>query len=219
VKLTDDDAAGAEPGRRSRPEKVRRLRVDEVAALLRQNPEGAARALLGEPNKRLSSKKALRFGSKGSLEVVIAGPKRGLWHDHEEGKGGDMLRLAQREKGKAGGLEWARQQVGDHGAAAAPAVRAAPPVRDTSAEDAAREAEKAEKRTAALGLLEKAQPIEGTRAAAYLAARLPGVDVLSLLRPDVLRFLATHRSCPKPWCSNGVLSSVGCSLRLPWAAS
>jgi transposase len=26
-------------------------------------------------------------------------------------------------------------------------------------------------------------------------------------------------SCPKPWCSNGVLSSVGCSLRLPWAAS
>jgi hypothetical protein len=31
-----------------------------------------------------------------------------------------------------------------------------------------------------------------------------------------LRYL---RSCPKPWCSNGVLSSVGCSLRLPWAAS
>jgi transposase len=30
---------------------------------------------------------------------------------------------------------------------------------------------------------------------------------------------APQRSCPKPWCSNGVLSSVGCSLRLPWAAS
>jgi hypothetical protein len=30
---------------------------------------------------------------------------------------------------------------------------------------------------------------------------------------------SVKRSCPKPWCSNGVLSSVGCSLRLPWAAS
>ncbi len=192
MKLTDDDAAGAEPGRHSRPEKTRRLRVDEAAALLRQNPEGVARALLGEPNKRLSSKKALRFGSKGSLEVVIAGPKRGLWHDHEEGKGGDMLRLAQREKGKADGLEWARQQVGDHGAVPTPAVRTAQPVRDTSAEDAAREAEKAKARAQASRLWDEAQPIEGTQAAAYLAARVPGVDVLSLLRPDVLRFHPEH---------------------------
>jgi len=26
-------------------------------------------------------------------------------------------------------------------------------------------------------------------------------------------------SCPKPWCSNGVLSRVGCSVRLPGMAS
>lgn len=192
MKLTDDDAAGAEPGRRSRPEKVRRLRVDEVAALLRQNPEPAARAALGEPNKSMSTRRELRFGRNGSLAVVISGPKRGQCYDHEAGAGGDLLWLVQRDMGEAAGLEWARQWLGDHGAAPTPPVRNAPPVRDTSAEDAAREAEKAEKRAAALRLLEKAQPIEGTRAAAYLAARLPGVDVLSLLRPDVLRFLATH---------------------------
>ena len=26
------------------------------------------------------------------------------------------------------------------------------------------------------------------------------------------------RSCPEPWCSNGMLSRVGCSFRLPRAA-
>jgi len=30
---------------------------------------------------------------------------------------------------------------------------------------------------------------------------------------------AVARSCPKPWCSNGVLSRVGCSVRLPGMAS
>jgi|GEM_PF-5496994 len=43
------------------------------------------------------------------------------------------------------------------------------------------------------------------------------------LRPEILLRIQRRpwllRSCPKPWCSNGVLSSVGCSLRLPWAAS
>lgn len=193
MKLTDDDAPGAEPGRRSSPARPRRLRVDEVAALLRQDVEAVARVLFGEPNKKLSTREELRFGRKGSLVVTLTGRWRGRWTNHETGEDGDLLDKAQRDMGEEAGLEWARRWVGDDRAAPARAVRNALPTRDTSAEDAARDAaEKAEKRAAALRLWDEAAPIEGTQAAAYLAARLPGVDVLSLLRPDVLRFHREH---------------------------
>jgi putative DNA primase/helicase len=36
-----------------------------------------AKTLLGQPNAQLSSKRQLRFGRKGSLVVVTAGPKTG----------------------------------------------------------------------------------------------------------------------------------------------
>lgn len=190
MKLTDDDAASAEPGRRSRPEKVRRLRVDEVAALLRQDSEAVARALLpgGRRDGRHWVAASTRRGGPGdSLKVNIAPPYVGRWRHFATSERGDLLDLARRELGDAAGLEWARRRVGDH-SAEAPAVRNAQPVRDTSAEDASREAEKAKARAAALRLWDEAGSIEGTQAAAYLAARLPGVDVLSLLWPDVLRF-------------------------------
>jgi putative DNA primase/helicase len=50
-------------------------------------------ALVGEPNRRLSSKRQLRFGRKGSLAVATAGPKIGSWYDHENGVGGDPIEL------------------------------------------------------------------------------------------------------------------------------
>ena len=37
-----------------------------------------ARHLLGEPNKALSSKTQLRFGSRGSVSVEIAGKNKGV---------------------------------------------------------------------------------------------------------------------------------------------
>ncbi|KTD32204.1 putative conjugative transfer protein TraI [Legionella nautarum] len=54
-------------------------------------------ALLGEP--RFQDNQQLRFGAnKGSLIVTIAGPKQGLWYDHQTGEGGNLIQLVQKEK-------------------------------------------------------------------------------------------------------------------------
>jgi predicted P-loop ATPase len=55
--------------------------------------------LIGEPNKRLSSKSELRFGSKGSLSVAIDGDHAGEWKDFETGEGGGTLAPIVRERG------------------------------------------------------------------------------------------------------------------------
>jgi hypothetical protein len=56
--------------------------------------EPVAKILLGEPNKHLSKKDQLRYGSHGSLAIDI---KNGCWFDHENGKGGGVLELIERE--------------------------------------------------------------------------------------------------------------------------
>jgi putative DNA primase/helicase len=138
--------------------------------------------LLGEPNRAMSTKRELRFGRHGSLAVVIAGPKAGLWRDHEAGTGGDMLGLIMAERG--GGFRDA-VEVAEHflGRPAAPAEIQRPrrpaPERDTV--EAARYA---------LNVWREAMPIKGTLAERYLAGRgladpEPGVD-------DALRF---HPRC------------------------
>jgi hypothetical protein len=55
--------------------------------------------LLGSPNKKLSSGKILKYGSKGSMAITTSGPKAGTWYDFEAGEGGDIISLVQREKG------------------------------------------------------------------------------------------------------------------------
>jgi hypothetical protein len=45
--------------------------------------EAVARRLLGPPNKRLSDRRKLRFGKRGSLVVHIAGRRRGLTEINE----------------------------------------------------------------------------------------------------------------------------------------
>jgi hypothetical protein len=70
--------------------------------------EPIARELLGEPNKKLSTKTELRYGSRGSLAVDI---KKGIWHDHELGQGGGVLDLITRETGLQGDdrMQWLEQ--------------------------------------------------------------------------------------------------------------
>lgn len=64
--------------------------------------------LLGEPNKALSSKDELRFGSKGSLSVDL---KKGTWFEHGADVGGGVLALIERETGRKGGeaIDWLRE--------------------------------------------------------------------------------------------------------------
>ena len=52
--------------------------------------EPVARALLGEPNERLSKPDELRFGTHGSVAVDLA---KGTFYDHEANHGGGVLDL------------------------------------------------------------------------------------------------------------------------------
>src|SRR5260370_23806008 len=69
--------------------------LDAVRQALPTRAGEIAVALLGEPNRGRSSRCELRFRRKGSLAVAIAGPKAGLWHDHELGISGDLIDLIQ----------------------------------------------------------------------------------------------------------------------------
>jgi P4 family phage/plasmid primase-like protien len=64
-----------------------------IAQALNERIHDLALHFLGQPNKVLSTSAQLRYGHKGSLAVDIAGEKTGQWYDHEEGIGGDALKL------------------------------------------------------------------------------------------------------------------------------
>jgi hypothetical protein len=70
-----------------------------------------AMLLLGDPNRRLSSKRELRFGSGGSISVDL---EKGTFFDHEANEGGGVVRLIERETGRKGGAisEWLKANVG-----------------------------------------------------------------------------------------------------------
>lgn len=66
--------------------------IRDVTARLASDMPALLHALIGEqPTTR--SRDALRFRARGSLCVLIAGPRRGSWFDHEAGVGGDALGL------------------------------------------------------------------------------------------------------------------------------
>jgi putative DNA primase/helicase len=65
--------------------------LDELRNALIEHTEPVAVALLGPPTRRGGAE--WRWGSKGSMSLVIAGAKRGQWYNHETGEGGDLLTL------------------------------------------------------------------------------------------------------------------------------
>ena len=67
--------------------------------------EPVARRLLGDPNRKLSTKTEWRYGGRGSLSVDL---EKGTFFDHEVGQGGGVLDLIERETGKTGEarVEW-----------------------------------------------------------------------------------------------------------------
>jgi hypothetical protein len=73
--------------------------------------EAVAHKLLGEPNRGLSTKTELRFGTNGSLSVNL---EKGTWFSHEDGEGGGVLDLIARETGGQNGeaLVWLRDKLG-----------------------------------------------------------------------------------------------------------
>src|SRR5215213_3083845 len=91
----------------------RRLRFHDANARLAERMPELARELAGDPTHR--GRDHWRFRGKGSLAVVVAGPKRGAWHDHEAGHGGDALGLVAhlQRRPMRGALEWALGWLGD----------------------------------------------------------------------------------------------------------
>ena len=130
-----------------------------IDALVDRAPELAI-ALLGHPNAALSSKQELRFGTNGSLAVVVAGPKAGSYFDHENGVGGDLLTLAMHTRGCGfrEALDFARDFCG--------IVR--PRMIREHAVSNKRPDDQAERQRTASFLWSSRNPIEGSAAERYL---------------------------------------------------
>lgn len=122
-----------------------------------------AEALLGHPNRAMSTRRQLRFGKHGALSIEIAGPNVGLWCDHSEGSGGDLFSLIQRERGCSfpEALEFAAEFVGS-----APVRR---PVLAVSDESDAESIEK--KKALARQIWAATEPFSGSPSEAYLRGR------------------------------------------------
>ena len=75
--------------------------------------EAAARQLKGEPNSRLSNRRELRWGSRGSFKLTVQGQDMGTWYDWEAREGGrGAIRLVEYLLGKdrEGALTWLRER-------------------------------------------------------------------------------------------------------------
>src|SRR6516225_6075373 len=79
--------------------------MDELAPLM----ESVASRLLGDPNRKLSTKTEWRYGNRGSLAVDL---RKGVWKNHETGEGGGVLDLIQVRTGAhdAERFHWLEQQ-------------------------------------------------------------------------------------------------------------
>ena len=175
------DFNDAPPARKARASS--RMSVARLAELLNDRIADLAVELLGTPNRALSSAQQLRFGTKGSIAVEIAGKDAGRWYDHEAGTGGAGQELIRHHFGmdEKAAWDWARHWLGDAEMpaswtakpAAAPASGTAKPVEMTDAERATKVAE----------IVRQTEVPNGTPAHAYLVGR--GIAVQP---PDCIRF-------------------------------
>jgi putative DNA primase/helicase len=122
---------------------------DEGMELLRGTARSSTKdiclAVLGEPTQRTSTE--WRYGKRGSISVMVAGPKRGQWFDHETGEGGDMLALIRRVRGGTFPevVRWARGFLGLGEDDSLPPAQS----RTRSARELERERKRAQERAAA----------------------------------------------------------------------
>ncbi len=139
----------------------------EVAARLAERMPDLARDVAGEPSHR--GRETWRFRARGSLAVVVAGPKRGSWHDHEAGEGGDALALVAhlRREPMGAAYGWALAWLSMDGGASPPP---APQARQRAPEPP-REVSPPATLDLARDLWREAVPAAGTPVEAYLAAR------------------------------------------------
>ncbi len=157
-----------------------------IRAALSAGMNDLARFLYGEPNRRMSNRRELRFGRKGSLAVMIAGPKAGSWCNHETSESGGPLDLimAARECSFRDALDTARDFLGGLMPEASPA----PPeivLRPADRED------EAERIARAMSYWERSHDPRGTIVEKYLASRC--IALPDGVAGEVIRFCAGPR--------------------------
>tara|TARA_R110002096_G_scaffold435927_1_gene664233 strand:- start:5255 stop:6259 length:1005 start_codon:yes stop_codon:yes gene_type:complete len=123
--------------------------------------------LLGDSNKRLSTRTQLRYGNKGSLSINI---ERGIWLNFESGEGGGVLQLVKRMLNCDNREAW--QWVNEGKFSPPPLPKAIRPPKDNS--------------QAAKEIWQMGKPIAGTLAETYLNNRGiiidPGANVLRFIK-------------------------------------
>jgi putative DNA primase/helicase len=158
---------------------------DRARDELRGMAEQIARSFLGEPNRRLSTKRQLRWHPKGSLALYVAGDKTGLWYDHAAQTGGDIIELIRQQRGCSIGeaIDEALTYLGPSPAWSSSAAPKTSQPAKPQEDDAARI-------NRALRIWSEVQPVRGTLAEQYLARR--GIQA-----PDeALDVLGFHWHCP-----------------------
>lgn len=126
-----------------------------------------------------------RFRTRGSMAVAIAGQDRGLWHDHEAGRGGDALdliaytRACDRKEAWSWALDWLGQRP----------VDLPEPVSSMRRPDTNQEEVEARRAETARGVWMKATSAAGSPVEVYLNSR-----GLQLPQDDPFRF---HPACPR----------------------
>jgi putative DNA primase/helicase len=152
---------------------------------LRGMAEQIVQSFLGEPNRSLSTTHQLRWGRKGSFALNVAGDKAGLWYDHENEIGGDIIEFIMQQRGYSIGeaIDEALTYLGPSASwSSSTAPKASQPA-EPKEDDAARI-------NRALLVWSEVQPVCGTLAEQYLVGR--GIQV-----PDeALDVLGFHWHCP-----------------------
>ncbi len=163
--------------------------MDDIATIraeLSASMGDLARYLFGEPNRRMSNRRELRFGRKGSLAVVIAGSKAGSWCDHEISEGGGPFELIMHAHDCEfrDALDTARDFLGSPRPDTAPA----PPeivLRPTTDDD------EAARIARAMSYWNRSVDPRGTVVETYLASRC--ITLPDGVAGDVIRFCASPR--------------------------
>jgi putative DNA primase/helicase len=158
---------------------------DQAREELRGMAEQIVRSYLGEPNRRLSTSPELRWGSRGSFVLNVQGDKAGLWFDHENGCGGDIIEFIRQQRGCSIGeaIDVALTYLG-------PPASWSNSTAPKTSQPAEPEEDDAARINRALRIWSEVQPLRGTLAEQYLVGR--GIQV-----PDeVLGVLGFHWRCP-----------------------
>ena len=162
-----------------------------------------ARALLGDPNPKLSTAAELRYGEHGRLSVRLAGERAGQWYDFRDGRGGGVLDLVIHEhqaSDRAGAVRWLEAEgftdpvrARESAATVCPGMTACGGAGEGRA-TAYRQSSQSSRRASARRLWESTRPIAGTVAEALSRPRAAVGHVSESSGASLPSRACTHRN-------------------------